>query len=68
MGGRRILGEFTFGEIGYTKDMQAVNFTDPAIQQIFRDNHISRAYLVGSFARGEATESSDIDILYEKIK
>lgn len=36
------------------------------IRAIFQRNHIQRAYLCGSFARGEETASSDIDIIFEK--
>lgn len=36
------------------------------IQAIFRKNHVNRAFLVGSFARGEETASSDVDIIFEK--
>ena len=36
------------------------------IQAIFRKNHVTRAFLVGSFARGEETEASDVDIIFDK--
>jgi predicted nucleotidyltransferase len=38
----------------------------PEIRPIFTRNHIRRIYLTGSFARGDATSTSDIDIIYEK--
>lgn len=38
----------------------------PAIRSIFVRNHVRHAYLTGSFARNEAKESSDLDIIYEK--
>ena len=35
------------------------------IADYFRDKPVLKAYLFGSFVRGEATEQSDIDILVE---
>jgi hypothetical protein len=35
------------------------------IQAYFRDKPVKKAYLFGSFARGEAEKESDIDILVE---
>ncbi len=35
------------------------------IKSYFIDKPVLKAYLVGSFSRGEATEESDIDILVE---
>jgi predicted nucleotidyltransferase len=35
------------------------------IQNFFHDKPVKRAYLFGSFARNEADEQSDIDILVE---
>ncbi|TAH22702.1 MAG: nucleotidyltransferase [Cytophagales bacterium] len=35
------------------------------IQVYFEDKPVKRAYLFGSYARGEAVEDSDIDILVE---
>lgn len=40
----------------------------PKIKQIFADNHIPKAYLVGSFAHGNSTDMSDIDIMYVRPK
>jgi hypothetical protein len=31
--------------------MGNIDFSHPEIARVFRDNHIARAYLVGSFAR-----------------
>lgn len=38
----------------------------PAIRSVFVRNHVRHAYLAGSFARNAATDTSDIDIIYEK--
>lgn len=35
------------------------------LQQYFQDKPVNRAYLFGSYARGEAKEESDIDLLVE---
>lgn len=40
----------------------AVNEIQAIIRPILRDHGVSRAYLFGSYARGEATEQSDIDL------
>ncbi len=43
--------------------------TIPQMQQIvtayFKEMPVKKVYLFGSFARGEATESSDVDLLVE---
>jgi len=40
----------------------------PDIRKIFDDNHVAHVYLFGSFARGEETPESDIDIVFvEKV-
>jgi len=43
--------------------------TIPQIQQIvtayFQDKPVKKVYLFGSYARGEATEDSDVDLLVE---
>ena len=43
--------------------------TIPQIQQAvtayFKDKPVKRVYLFGSYARGEATEESDVDLLVE---
>ncbi len=36
-----------------------------SIQRYFTDKPIIRAYLFGSYARGEADEASDVDLLVE---
>ncbi len=36
------------------------------IREIFKRNNVQRVYLVGSFARGENTDKSDIDLIFEK--
>jgi predicted nucleotidyltransferase len=36
------------------------------VRDIFDRNHIERVYLVGSFARGEERDTSDIDLIFEK--
>jgi predicted nucleotidyltransferase len=38
----------------------------PEIRSVFMRNHVRHAYLTGSFARGDAKETSDLDIIYEK--
>ncbi len=35
------------------------------IQEYFMDKPVIKAYLFGSYARGEATETSDVDLLVE---
>lgn len=40
----------------------------PLIQQYFRTQPIERAYLFGSFSRGEETKDSDVDILVDLDK
>ncbi|MBD5175778.1 MAG: nucleotidyltransferase [Bacteroidales bacterium] len=35
------------------------------VQRYFRDKPVLRAWVFGSFSRGEETESSDIDILVD---
>ena len=37
----------------------------PVIRNYFRDKPVSRAWLFGSFSRGEETPASDIDILVD---
>lgn len=43
--------------------------TIPQIQEIvtayFKDKPVKKVYLFGSYARGEATENSDVDLLVE---
>lgn len=36
------------------------------VRDIFDRNHIAKVYLVGSFARGEERDTSDIDLIFEK--
>ena len=36
-----------------------------SLRKFFRDKPVKRAYLFGSFARGDADEKSDVDILVE---
>ncbi len=36
----------------------------PDIRKIFDDNNVAHVYLFGSFARGEETPESDVDIVY----
>lgn len=36
------------------------------MRNIFERNHVCHISLTGSFARGDATETSDIDIIYSK--
>lgn len=45
--------------------MESRNEVITTIGQYFRDKPIERAWLFGSFARGEQTVNSDIDILIE---
>lgn len=40
--------------------------TDSRIRGIFRRNHLRRAYLTGSFARGQQRPDSDVDVIYDK--
>lgn len=37
----------------------------PRLQAYFKDKPVLRAYVFGSFARGEQTEESDLDILVD---
>ena len=37
----------------------------PMVQRYFRDKPVLRAWVFGSFSRGEETDSSDIDILVD---
>ena len=45
--------------------MQIEQETIATLQQYFAKQPVLRAYLFGSFARGEADEQSDIDLLVE---
>jgi predicted nucleotidyltransferase len=45
--------------------MELANRDLQAIRTYFRDKPVIRAFLFGSYARNEALESSDIDILVE---
>ena len=36
----------------------------PDIRKIFDDNHVAHVYLFGSFARGEETPESDVDLVF----
>ena len=38
----------------------------PEIREIFERNHVEHAYVVGSCARGEEREDSDIDVVFRK--
>lgn len=38
----------------------------PKIRGLFRKNRVAASYLAGSYARGEQTETSDADIVFEK--
>jgi uncharacterized protein len=42
--------------------------SNPAILELCRQNNVARLSLFGSFARGEATELSDVDLLVEFTK
>lgn len=42
-----------------------INNLKSEIKKILRQNHIDRAGIFGSYARGEETSRSDIDILIE---
>lgn len=46
----------------FMEKIYAVNEIQAIIRPILRDHGVSRAYLFGSYARGEATEQSDIDL------
>jgi predicted nucleotidyltransferase len=45
--------------------MAALAFDSPQLLELYRQNAVSRLSLFGSFARGEAREDSDIDLLVE---
>ncbi len=38
----------------------------PSVEAAFQENNVARAFIFGSFARGQETEKSDIDIIYER--
>jgi len=42
---------------------QTINNLIPLIQQYFKGKPVRRAYLFGSFSRGEEDDKSDIDLL-----
>ncbi|MEP7252426.1 MAG: nucleotidyltransferase domain-containing protein [Ginsengibacter sp.] len=35
------------------------------VREYFKDKHVSKVYLFGSYARGEADEKSDVDLIVE---
>lgn len=49
-----------------TTDSIIRKLRSPEIRSVFARNHVRHAYLTGSFARGDAKEASDLDIIYEK--
>lgn len=38
------------------------------VTPVFQQYHIGKAYLFGSYARGDATEDSDIDLVVEPLE
>lgn len=52
------------GKIG--EEMLSIEEIRSAVQKAGKKYGIKSAYLFGSYARGEATEGSDIDIIIEK--
>jgi uncharacterized protein len=38
------------------------------VSEYFRDKPVKKVYLFGSYARGEATEESDVDLLLEIVE
>lgn len=42
---------------------ETINHMIPLIQQYFQGKPVKRAYLFGSYSRGEEDENSDIDLL-----
>ena len=50
--------------IKYNIDMKSIiNFDEESVKKILPNYGITDAYVFGSFARGEATEMSDLDLL-----
>ncbi|TSC78148.1 MAG: hypothetical protein G01um101433_435 [Parcubacteria group bacterium Gr01-1014_33] len=53
------------GEVWYHKNMNSVEDIKQRANIILRHAGVRRAAVFGSFARGEATSASDIDLLVE---
>ena len=54
-----------FGGIVHRKSMASPSLNTPALIELCRQNDVARLSLFGSFAREEATERSDVDLLIE---
>jgi len=57
-----------FEEVKMTKKIYTIEKIKLLTQDIFKKHGIEKAYLFGSYARGEATKNSDIDIMIRKGK
>lgn len=57
-------------ESAYNHDMRTETLIQtlrtPKIRSLFERNRVKASFLAGSYARGEQTESSDADIVFEK--
>lgn len=49
----------------YIEMRKEIENLKPKIKKILKENHIARAGIFGSYARGEERKNSDIDILIE---
>jgi hypothetical protein len=47
------------------KDMESLELIKPGILQVLKKNDVARAGVFGSYARGEETPKSDLDMLVE---
>ncbi|MBQ7564934.1 MAG: nucleotidyltransferase domain-containing protein [Lachnospiraceae bacterium] len=45
--------------------MQSINRIKEAVEPIAKEYGVKRVFLFGSYAKGTATESSDVDLLIE---
>lgn len=52
-------------EINFVKVMKLDQDKIESLKHFFADKPVKRAYLFGSFARGDANDKSDVDILVE---
>ena len=57
--------------IKFFRGLRAVRLTDDMLKQIekvLKERNVSKASIFGSYARGDANDNSDIDILVEPAK